>query len=139
MTTLGSRIFRPPAPPRTPPPWWRGSFPEYLVYQELLRLGMREGLDFVYQSSQLGGKAELGGIVVDFYFESRRLAINISGLYWHYQKGGGVNAGRDRVARTQLAGIGVLLVFVDEDHVYQDVAYYVSQALAGVDHSRIAA
>ena len=107
------------------------------MHRELIRQGYVEDLDFTFQSSQLGGKTQLGGIVVDFYFETRRLAVNVQGVYFHYIYKGGVNKARDRIARQQLVGIGVNLIFVDDDDLMRDPAFFVSQALLGVDHSRI--
>ena len=137
-STYAERAFAPPPTVNEPPAWFGGSWPEYVCYRELQRQGYEEGYDFVFQSSQLGGKTELGGVVVDFYFETRRMAINIQGVYWHYVYKGGVNRGRDLDARQALGGMGIMLIFIDDDDLLRDPPYFVSQALQGVDHSRLA-
>lgn len=119
------------------PSWFSGSFAEWVFYRELTRRGMREGVDFVFQDSQLGGRVELGGIVIDFYFPDRALACNVQGVYWHYQRFGGRNRARDELARQELAGVGITLIFVDEDDLLREPSRYVGLALAGIDLSRI--
>jgi hypothetical protein len=37
------------------------------------------GVDFDFQSSQFGGRLELGGMVVDFLFPNMRVAFNVQG------------------------------------------------------------
>lgn len=56
-----------------------GSLPERIVYMELIKRGYSAGIDFDFQSSQAGGRIELGGMVVDFLFEYRRIALRVQG------------------------------------------------------------
>jgi len=115
--------------PQTVPEGWIGSLPEFLVFSELIRRGLQEGTDFTYQSPLLGGRAERGGLVVDFIFSNPPgLAIGVQGEYFHQNQGAQVQA-RDKMARAQLAGQGITLIFIDAEDILEDVEYYVGQAL----------
>jgi len=58
----------------------RGTLPERIVFKFLVdKLRMVEGVDFTFQSSQSGGRIELGGIVVDFLFPEMKLIIQVQG------------------------------------------------------------
>ena len=119
------------------PPDFIGSVPEFLVLQELLRIGKQEGLDFSFQSPLLGGRLDKGGVVIDFLFaDPPNLAINVQGTYYHYGLGV-TQLVRDQMGRAQLAALGITLIFVDEDDIYKDVEYYVKEALQYRDHSRL--
>lgn len=115
-----------------------GSTPEFLVFQELLRRGLRLDLDFTFQSSFFGGRLYRGGLVVDFLFTNPpNLAIGVQGDYFHQQQGVNVIA-RDRLARVQLAAEGITLIFVDESDVLEDVRSVVGDALRFIDRSFLA-
>jgi len=120
------------------PPDWEGSLPEYLAFTALIKLGKDPGVDFTYQTPLMGGRMTKGGAVIDFEFTNPPdLAINIQGVYYHYEFGVEQKA-RDIITRAQLAGQGVTLVFIDEDDIMQDPEYYVKEALNYRDHSRMA-
>lgn len=58
----------------------RGTLPERVVYKALTQMRMVPDVDFDFQSSLLGGRLELGGIVADFLFrEPRNFVINVQG------------------------------------------------------------
>ena len=119
------------------PQGWTGSVPEWLTYESLQKAGKVPGQDFTYQSPLLGGRISKGGVVIDFDFNNPPdLAINVQGVYFHYQFGVETSA-RDRMARAQLAGEGKQLIFIDEDDLYNDTDYYVLEALRYKDHSRL--
>ena len=119
------------------PQGWTGSVPEWLTYESLQKAGKIPGQDFTYQSPLLGGRIQKGGVVIDFDFSNPPdLAINVQGVYFHYQFGVETSA-RDRMARAQLAGEGKQLIFIDEDDLYNDTDYYVLEALRYKDHSRL--
>jgi len=119
------------------PQGWTGSVPEWLTYESLQKAGKIPGQDFTYQSPLLGGRIQKGGVVIDFDFSNPPdLAINVQGVYFHYQFGVETSA-RDRMARAQLAGEGKQLIFIDEDDLYNDTDYYVLEALRYRDHSRL--
>jgi hypothetical protein len=117
---------------------WPGTLPEWLVFFELQKAGKVHGVDFFFQSSFQGGRLEKGGQIVDFIFaDPPDLAISVLGIYFHYAQGSTVQA-RDVVARAQLAGQGITLIFCDEDDLLSDARFYVREALAYQDHSQIA-
>mgnify|MGYP003148124586 CR=1 FL=1 len=119
------------------PDWWLGSLPEWLVYRELARLGKRDGEHFTYQSPLMGGRIQRGGVIIDFlFYDPPDLAINVQGVYWHYGLGPEVIA-RDRIARAQLAGQGLTLIFIDEDDLMRNPRHYVEEALQYRDHSQM--
>ena len=119
------------------PQGWTGSVPEWLTYESLQKAGKIPGQDFTYQSPLLGGRILKRGGIIDFDFSNPPdLAINVQGVYFHYQFGVETSA-RDRMARAQLAGEGKQLIFIDEDDLYNDTDYYVLEALRYRDHSRL--
>ena len=116
---------------------WEGSLPEYIAYQTFIELGLEPGVDFTYQSPLLGGRMEKGGFVLDFLFnEPPDLAVNVQGVYYHYELGVEAKA-RDVMARASLAGQNITLVFIDDDDLMQDPRFYCREALNYRDHSRL--
>ena len=116
---------------------WEGSLPEYIAYQTFIELGLEPGVDFTYQSPLLGGRMEKGGFVLDFLFnEPPDLAVNVQGVYYHYEFGVEAKA-RDVMARASLAGQNITLVFIDDDDLIQDPRFYCREALNYRDHSRL--
>jgi len=113
-----------------------GSGPEYLCWQALLKLGLQPDIDFRYQSQTAGGRQEKGGRVIDFeIFNPPNIAINVQGVFYHYEKGAAVRQS-DILTREYLATLGIKLIFVDEDDLIDDARGIVADALAGVDRSR---
>ena len=119
------------------PSTWEGSEPEWITYVVLQQLGKVVDEDFTYQSPLMGGRLDKGGSIVDFMFKNPPdLAINVQGNYYHY--GMGVEtAARDILGRVQLASHGIVLIFIDEDHLEDNPTYYVREALRYRDHSRL--
>ena len=121
----------------TPPETWPGSRPEWMFYASLLQLGYQPGDDFIYQSPLLGGRLDKGGWIIDFVFDNPpNLAVNIQGIYYHYELGAD-NRARDILARESLAGQGITLIFVDEDDLEQDPVGVTREALQFRDSSRL--
>lgn len=119
------------------PATWEGSGPEWTTYVVLQQLGKVPDEDFTYQSPLMGGRLDKGGSVVDFLFTNPPdLAINVQGNYYHYGMGT-ETATRDILARTQLASVGIILVFVDESSLEENPFYYIREALRYRDHSRL--
>ena len=119
------------------PSGWEGSIPEYIAYTEFVRAGKVPGVDFTYQSPLLGGRMTKGGVVLDFEFNNPPdLAVNIQGVYYHYEFGVDQKA-RDIMAKVQMAGQGITLIFIDEDDLLEDPSYYIDEALNYRDHSRM--
>ena len=120
-----------------PPPDWEGSKPEWMFYSSLTSLGYESGNDFTYQSPLMGGRLDKGCIIVDFIFDNPPgLAVNVQGIYYHYELGADTGA-RDIMAREALAGQGITLIFVDEDDLEQDPVGVTREALQFRDSSRL--
>ena len=121
----------------TPPDSWEGSKPEWMFYASLIELGYQPNEDFTYQSPLMGGRMDKGGAIIDFLFDNPPdLAVNIQGVYYHYELGAQTRA-RDIFARQSLAGMGITLVFVDEDYLEQDPLGTTREALNYQDSSRL--
>ena len=132
-----SRVFREVREIEQPPLGFPGSWPEYVAYRELGNQGYKHGEDFDFQTSALGGRQMLGGLVADFLmFRPPGIVININGRYWHYDRPS-AQRGRDIYARVQFTSLGYRVVFVDDDDLLADPGYYVEQALQGIDHSEL--
>lgn len=120
-----------------PPRWFVGSRPEWAVYWALsVPLRRLPNVDFHYQASFLGGRAFFGGLVADFLMlDGSRIAINVNGLHWHYERTG--QQVIDQAQRVALESVyGVQLIFIDEDQLAGDPVPPVRDALNGIDHSR---
>ena len=116
---------------------WEGSLPEYVAYQTFIELGLEPGKDFTYQSPLMGGRLDKGGLIIDFMFsEPPDLAVNVQGVYYHYEFGVESKA-RDMMARASLAGQNITLIFIDDDDLMKDRMYYCREALNYQDHSRL--
>ena len=116
---------------------WPGSVPEYVAYSTFIELGREPGQDFTYQSPLMGGRLDKGGFVIDFMFsDPPDLAINVQGVYYHYEFGVEAKA-RDVIARASLAGQNITLIFIDDDDLMSDPRYYCREALNYRDHSRL--
>ena len=86
----------------TPPDNWIGSKPEWMFYASLLELGYQPGEDFTYQSPLMGGRLDKGGLIIDFlFYNPPDLAVNVQGVYYHYELGAETKA-RDLFARQAL-------------------------------------
>ena len=119
------------------PSTWEGSVPEYIAYKTFVELGLEPGQDFTYQSPLLGGRLDKGGFVIDFIFqEPPFLAVNVQGVYYHYEFGVEAKA-RDVMARASLAGQNITLIFIDDDDLMRDPRFYCREALNYRDHSRL--
>ena len=120
-----------------PPSSWEGSTPEWAFYASLAQLGYHDGVDFTYQSEQMGGRLDKGGAILDFLFSNPpNLAVNVQGVYYHYEFGADTKA-RDIMAREAMAGQGITLIFVDEDDLEQDPLGVTRNALQFRDTSRL--
>ena len=115
-----------------------GSESEIAVFNALLRLGKRPGVDFTFQSKHFGGRVDKGGRILDFEIYEPPLGINVQGVYYHYEKGSAIIQS-DIQTRAFLASMGITLIFIDEDDALEDAGYYVREALQGKDHSRLGA
>ena len=118
------------------PDWWVGSGPEYLCWKALLKLGLKPNVDFDYQSKLAGGRLDKGGRIIDFMiYNPPDIAINVQGVFFHYEKGAAVRQS-DISTRQYLATLGINLIFVDEDDLIDNARSIVRDALVGIDRSR---
>jgi hypothetical protein len=116
---------------------WQGSLPEYLAYRGFEKAGKIPGVDFTYQSPLQGGRMDKGGQVLDFLFsDPPDLAVNVQGVYYHYEFGVETLA-RDKIGREQMLQSGIHVIFIDEDDIIADTDYYIREALNYRDHSRL--
>ena len=120
-----------------PPSDWVGSKPEWMFFSSLIDLGYQPEEDFTYQSPLMGGRLDKGGLIIDFlFFNPPNLAVNVQGVYYHYEMGAD-NRARDILSRHVLAGQGITLIFVDEDDLEQDPVGVTREALQFKDTSRL--
>lgn len=117
------------------PSSWAGSEPEWAVYQALIKLGYQEGKDFSYQSPIMGGRMEYGGAVLDFVIHSVGIAINVQSIYYHYAEQR--TRQHDEMIRLAVEGMGIKLIYIDEEDALSNAVYFVKEALMGIDHSRM--
>jgi len=113
------------------PSEWIGSKPEWAIYWTLQRLK----INFTYQSSQMGGRSEKGGAVVDFVIEDLNLAINVQSSYYHYQTT--EQRTRGAMQKAQLEGYGMKVIYIDEEDALRAPEFYIKEAMRGIDHSRL--
>jgi hypothetical protein len=133
---VGRRARSGIAPPDTqpfpmPPPSWTGTLPEWAIYWAHLVLGREPFKDFQYLYTIDGSH------FYDFFEFNERIAIEVQGLYWHYefQSSQAVN---DQLLKIRTESVGIKLIFIDEDHALADPVFYLREALAERDHSRAA-
>lgn len=109
------------------------TLPEYRVFDYLIRhKKFIEGLDFEFQSSQFGGRSDLGGLVVDFLFPNHfppGLVLNVEGEHWHRYST--VQRAKEVIDRTRLESRGFKVVFGLESHINANVGWVVDNALRG--------
>lgn len=78
-------VYRPwvgedPLEARAVPRWQVvGFLRERIVYRWLVEAHLIPGVDFDFQSSMMGGRAEMGGLVIDFVFPHRKLVLQVAG------------------------------------------------------------
>jgi hypothetical protein len=116
------------------PLWWPGTEPEWAIYWAHEPLGRGpEGVQWGYQVP-LGGGYNLAGMVPDFLEFEERVAINVQGEYWHYRKGYSILS-NDMMQRIIMRRFDYTLIVIDEADAVRDPIYFLSEAIAKVDHS----
>jgi len=104
--------------------------PERAIHSVLTKMGIQ----FTFQSSFFGGRTVRGGIIADFHLPDYSLVISVLGEYFHYGKN---RLATDLLQRTALEGDGTHVIFIDEEDALKDPYYYTTEALRGVDHSKL--
>jgi hypothetical protein len=112
-----------------PPGSWTGTLPEWAINWAHLALGKVPFQDFQYQFT-------IDGVhYYDFFDFQERVAIEVQGLFWHYEfaKKAAIN---DQALKARTEIMGITLIFIDEDMALTDPIFYLREALSGRDHSR---
>ncbi len=91
-----------------------GSQGEFVVYQELVRLGKKVNSDFFYLPGQ--------GFALP-----PDLAIQVLAI-------GSMSIGKGVLQKAQMAGAGITLIFLKEDDLLRNAVYFVKEALAYRGH-----
>ncbi len=112
-----------------PPATWMGTLPEWAIHWAHEAMGRRPFQDFQYLYTLDGSH------YYDFYEFAERIAIEVQGLYWHYEfeQKAAVN---DQMLKVRTEALGITLIFIDEDMALRDPIYYLREALNYRDHSR---
>lgn len=108
------------------------TYPEWLCYEWLVKKqNLQEGVDFIYQSNALGGRAVAGGLVVDFEIFPVRLYWRVQTEFFHMQDIGVIGA--DRTTKMQLEGLrnGWKVVDVFESALLRDKDWVLEEAYNG--------
>lgn len=100
-------------PAGDPPPWWRGSRPEWAIYWGLLKLGKKPGIDFIYQA-EIPGLGSGDTSLLDFYLPEYALAIEVQGTFWHVELGTESQVAAE-IRRAIAASQGITMVFIGEE------------------------
>ena len=61
-------------------------------------------------------------------------AINVQSIHWHYADP--VARRRDALTKAMVEGMGLKLIYIDEEDALANAPYYTKEALKGIDHSR---
>lgn len=130
----GENVSGPPPKP-TGGPMAVATLPEWNIYWALtFRLHKKDGSDFVYRKTagllaSLTEKTQLDFMLLD----GSAIAIEVQGLYWHYEKGR-TKVADDIIRAAMLAGKWTI-INIDEDAALRDPLFYTKEALEGRDHS----
>ena len=74
--------------------------------------------------------------MLDFEIPSLSLGINVQSQYWHYGRPGSL--AYDKMQRAALEGMGITMIYIDEEDALASPIWYVQEALKFRDHSRTA-
>jgi hypothetical protein len=102
-------------------PKWQvyGSLPERIMYRQLIEIcHLVPEIDFDFQSALDGGRAELGGIIVDFMFYNMKVVIQVEGA----QHKDFITQKKDIEQQGILESMGYTVFKIGEDKVY-DIFY----------------
>jgi len=108
---------------------------EWFTAWSLISFGLNADEDWYYQSNQLGGRTLAGGAVLDFMLPAFARAFNVQGIAFHYRST--AEEASSLILRTRLAGVGLRLIFLDEDDLRREPRNTVAAAVRGEDRSRM--
>jgi hypothetical protein len=95
----------------------KGSLPERIFYKKNLSFGLRPDVDFDFQTSQEGGRLELGGMVADFVYWYWKIIVRIQGPTHTQPRQIDVDAEQGR----RMADMGFQVYDVEEELVYSPI------------------
>ena len=127
-----------PISPRELKPWeripttWPGSAPEYAIYWAHDKLGLKEGINFFYQSPFAGGRLFIGGAVIDFMEIDVNVAIRVQGLYFHAYAGGDRRA-LDHLQRIAIESQGITVVDITDEDALESPIPVLRDARSGIE------
>lgn len=98
----------------------KGSLPERIVYQALVWMRMSPATDFDFQSSQQGGRLELGGLVADFLFHHKRMVIQVQGPTHE----GPMRQRKDEEQEDILADMGFNVHYITDTEIYNQATLW---------------
>ena len=111
----------------------QGTLPEYAIFWALEKLGA----EFSFQSSLMGGRHMIGGVVADFIVFSPvpNLIIRVQGEYFHYQQGQG-KIMEDFLQKVALQSRHFIVIDIDALPALANPINMVQLAFAGIDQSQ---
>ena len=105
------------------------STPERAIYQALTHLG----IEFIFQSSMLGGREIRGGLIADFQVPSLSLVIRCQGEYFHSRSD---TKARDELQKIALETSGWRVIDIDATDALRNALFYIQEAIRGISHAR---
>ena len=117
------------------PEGWQGTPTAFIVFKALVNAGKLPGKDFTYSPRTQGSRIPQG-VEADFVFTNPpNLAMQVHESIYEHHTGTEIR-GTDIMARAQLAGQGISLVFLDHALLLHDPEWLIKEALQYRDHSR---
>lgn len=101
------------------------------MFWALNRLGFEGRFDF--QSAFMGGRLERGGAVADFFISDLNLILSVQSDYWHYGSSGKIAS--DKAQRIALEGLGITVIWIQEEDVLKNPMFYVREAVNFREHT----
>lgn len=122
------------------PETWLGSLPEWAIYwaHGVLKLKEHEDFEYLFYYGGVGEVDSFESAQFDFYEYDVGVAIEIQGLFWHYEFGGRRKVQQDAERKARAESSGLTLIFIDEDDALANPIHFLSLARNGIDRSRIA-
>ena len=115
------------------PQGWQGSPASYVAYEAITRYGKEPHRDFSFIPRTQGRRLGLD-IEADFVFNNPRgLALHIKESLSTHPRGIETR-GTDIMAKSQLAGQGIMMILLDHDKLIQDPDWVIGEALQFREH-----
>ena len=116
------------------PQGWQGSPASYVAYEAITRQGKEPQRDFSFIPRTQGRRLGLD-IEADFVFNNPRgLALHIKESLSTHPRGIETR-GTDIMAKSQLAGQGIMMILLDHDKLIQDPDWVIGEALQFREHA----